>query len=606
MRRATRRGLVLGGAAALIFGATTRAGWVVLAPVLLSVVDHSQPRTRCDDWIGQLAAVVHGRGVEYREECARDALSGARTEVLLERIARNPRRRSGARTAALRILADGHPDLVQVGVDVLDAADETPAFRRAALRAMAASRGGVVWIEEPRRWPAHGGFDVAAMMLAAEGGDPAEAAAAWRVLRGDVDPLDREAALRTLGVREEELRAAVTRTGAGQSPLGAPQHWRDVLDHTGCDADCDALIGALLEADARQTPSVDREPAPTLPEEDGLLDALYGPDLGDHVRAEAAATLAWIAADSAVSAARALATAGSTRGDEQSIAELQARAGDVHAALRHGGGTAGAVAAALELVGAGAGGATAWVDPDGVTVEIADQKVSVVGCAAPRVPRSLPRTAVAVPHGGIGALALVEAAGRALRVGEPARASDLAQEAAARWADAPGLAAVQASVVAARLAASLPDAGGRDGRDVAPREPGADARARRGWVHPDGLHVALTIGKLLRPPPDLGISSRRAAGEVEVRALAPDARALTLAAWWAAVYGDIDLARRLVPGPLTGAYEDVRVATLLLAEEPTSPVGPLSRVVAGLDAGEVGCPPPFSPWPTLPAPTPAR
>lgn len=606
MRRATRRGLVLGGVAALIFGATTRAGWIVLAPILLSVVDHSQPRTRCDDWIGQLAAVVHGRGVEYREQCAHDALSGARTEVLLERIARNPRRRSAARTAALRILADGHAEIVQVGADVLDEATEAPVFRRAALRAMAASRGGVVWIEEPRRWPAHGGFDTAALLLAAEGGDPGEAAAAWQVLGDDIGVAERAAALATLGVSEAELRAAVARTGAGQSPIGLPARWREVLDRTGCDADCDALIGALLLVEARQTPTVERPAAPTLPGDDGLLDVLYGPELGEHVRAEAAATLGWIAADSTVGAARALATAASVRADEQSVGELQRRAGDVHAALRHGGGTPGAVAAALELVGAGAGGATAWIDPEGVTVEIADHKVAVTGCAVPHEPRALPRAAIAVPRGGIGALTLVEAAGRALRDGEPGRALDLSSEAAQRWDAVPGLGAVRASATAARLASTLPDSRVRDGRDAASREPGADARGRRGWVHPDGLHVAIRVGTVLRPPPDLDIASRRAAGEVEVRALAPDARALTLAAWWAAAYGDIELARHLVPGPLAGPYEDVRVATLWLAEEPTAPVGPLSRVVAGLDAGEVGCPPAFSPWPTLPTPTPAR
>jgi hypothetical protein len=152
-------------------------------------------------------------------------------------------------------------------------------------------------------------------------------------------------------------------------------------------------------------------------------------------------------------------------------------------------------------------------------------------------------------------------------------------------------------------ASTLADAGASSPRDNAAPEPVRDAAGRVGWHHPDGLHVAIGRGALLRPPPDLALAARRAAAEVELRAFGSDARAQALAAWWAGAYGDLDLARHLVPGPLSGPYEDVRVATLVFLGEPVRPVGPLSRAVAGGPAEPATCPPPFVPWPGAPVAT---
>lgn len=88
-----------------------------------------------------------------------------------------------------------------------------------------------------------------------------------------------------------------------------------------------------------------------------------------------------------------------------------------------------------------------------------------------------------------------------------------------------------------------------------------------------------------------------------ISTLAPDPRSRAVAGYWAARAGHRDLARLLLPSPLLGAEEDVRVAAALLLGEPVSPVGPISAEVAGIawTATSFGCPRAFDP---APAPTP--
>ncbi|MFN7146932.1 MAG: hypothetical protein ACK4YP_24365, partial [Myxococcota bacterium] len=201
-------------------------------------------------------------------------------------------------------------------------------------------------------------------------------------------------------------------------------------------------------------------------------------------------------------------------------------------------------------------------------------------------------------------------AGRALRRGDVAGARARVDASRSRWAEAPGVDALDAAILA------------REGPVLPAPPPGQTRRARAptvtrgpvpervgelvGLPAPGTLFVSFPfVGRPGRapPPPDLRVAARTALVErVErILALAADPGDRARAAWWAMDGGHAELARWLVaaagdPGALTPPLRALRVAVLRAVGEP------VGEAPAAAVPGAEDSPPCFHPYRADPPP----
>lgn len=567
---------------------------------------HLPADPRCGHLLGQWAAIEQGAP----PDCPSELLRGPRTAALLTALARDADGAVEARATALRVLVDAGRGPPRLAEAILAGPSTSPVMRRRALEMLASARGGIEWVERGRTVAIHGLHDTATLELFAAG-EPGTTLAAMRALRagGSPDPV-----YRGLGVSATELTTMAERHREGQRLRHAPIAWEAAFESPA------PLLETLLWIEARARGEEPGPPAPPVGPANAALDALYASDgeLADHAREEIAAVEGWIGAISGAAPTRIVAALLHPAAERVPPEVAPWEAGDVHAALRRGGGMPGATALLLEEAGAVAGvPIRLWTLDDGVVARIGSETYELRACEPPARTERARLDGREVPAGGGVALGLTEAVGRSLRVGDLEAAA--AQLAVARrlWPGGPGLAAAEVAVRAARGAA--PPASSLEGAPEASLEPSPEAspgavaidtvfvskpappapRRRRGRRPPAAV---IARGGDARGGDARGGDARagdaragqRAAAAALAKALlaaAPDARSQAVAAYWAARSGHADLARALLPQP-DGA-DDIRVAAAAMIGEPVGAVGPLSAGVLGVpwEGPAAGCGP---------------
>jgi hypothetical protein len=538
----------------------------------LAVLERIPADPRCGHAVGELAALTQDMPLGPAA-CPAELVTGPRTAAIVERIVRDPRRSVEVRATALGALVGAgvaSPGLLEA---LITTPPVSPAMRRAAFRAVVSTPAGAAWAERGRDTAIHGLRDLAAgaRFALGEPGATAEVVRALHATAPDrIDPALLAEVYAGLGTTPERIAEGVRRHAAGQMPLGFPPEWGDAFWRHGEEEGGVPLLLDLLAIEASRRGEEAAPPQPAVPAADTALDAIFVADgeRGDHAREELGAVARWIGRVSeAQRVARLVAAVLNPDAEPLTAADAFAEAGDPHAVLVRGGGTPGATALVVEdLALATRVPVTLWVTDAGVGVQVGGHLYAVEGCAAAHPVDAPAADWREVPRGGVGALALTEAAARALREGDVESAREQIAAARTAWPTAREVDGVEAAILAAGTSAALEpsasarSAGGRaTGSRAPPPVPVPTFRdGLVGFAGPDSLFVSrppvATGGRKRRGAPVTSAElrpARRAATLAlarRIRGLAPDPADLARAAWWAAHAGDSELARYLL-GP---------------------------------------------------------